>query len=114
MGVGSVDPGGAADAPRRPAGSGGSAALGQDDQQPTRLSNRANRLARDFEAAVRNQVWLADLTYIPTGEGWLYLAAILDMHTRKMVGWSMCQTLHTETPSTPSTWPSNASGPRSA
>lgn len=55
-----------------------------------------NRLARDFQAASPNQVWLADLTYIPTGEGWLYLAAILDMHTRKIVGWSMRQTLHTE------------------
>lgn len=55
-----------------------------------------NRLARNFEAAAPNQVWLADLTYIPTGEGWLYLAAILDMHTRKIVGWSMRQTLHTE------------------
>ena len=55
-----------------------------------------NRLARNFEAAAPNQVWLADLTYIPTGEAWLYLAAILDMHTRKIVGWSMRQTLHTE------------------
>ena len=55
-----------------------------------------NRLARTFEAAAPNQVWLADLTYIPTGEGWLYLAAILDLHTRKIVGWSMRQTLHTE------------------
>ena len=43
-----------------------------------------------------SQVWLADLTYIPTGEGWLYLAAILDLHTRKIVGWSMRETLHTE------------------
>ena len=41
-----------------------------------------------------NRIWLADLTYIPTGEGWLYLAAILDMHTRKIVGWSMRETLH--------------------
>ena len=55
-----------------------------------------NRLARHFNAARPNQVWLADLTYIPTGEGWLYLAAILDMHTRKIVGWCMRQTLHTE------------------
>jgi transposase InsO family protein len=55
-----------------------------------------NRLARNFNAARPNQVWLADLTYIPTGEGWLYLAAILDMHTRKIVGWSMRQTLHAE------------------
>ena len=55
-----------------------------------------NRLARNFQAQAPNQIWLADLTYIPTGEGWLYLAAILDMHTRKIVGWSMRQTLHTE------------------
>lgn len=55
-----------------------------------------NRLARNFEAAAPNQIRLADLTYIPTGEGWLYLAAILDMHTRKIVGGSMRQTLHTE------------------
>src|SRR5271168_3877068 len=55
-----------------------------------------NRLARNFEAAAPNQIWLADLTYIPTGEGWLYLAAILDLHTRKIVGWSMRETLHAE------------------
>jgi putative transposase len=41
-------------------------------------------------------VWLADLTYIATGEGWLYLAAILAACTRKIVGWSMRDTLHTE------------------
>ncbi len=46
-----------------------------------------NRLARNFEAAAPNQVWLADPTYIPTGEGWFYLAPILDMHTRKILGW---------------------------
>ncbi len=55
-----------------------------------------NRLGRNFAAAAPHQVWLADLTYIPTGEGWLCLAAILDMHTRKLVGWSMRETLHTE------------------
>jgi transposase InsO family protein len=55
-----------------------------------------NRLAHNFQAAAPNQVWLADLKDIPTGEGWLYLAAILDMHTRKIVGWSMRETLHTE------------------
>ena len=55
-----------------------------------------NRLARNFQAAAPGQVWLADLTYIPTGEGWLYLAGILDMHTRKLVGWSMRDTLHTQ------------------
>jgi putative transposase len=55
-----------------------------------------NRLARNFTAQCPNQIWLADLTYIPTGEGWLYLAAILDTCTRKIVGWSMRDTLHTE------------------
>jgi transposase InsO family protein len=55
-----------------------------------------NRLGRNFVADRPGQVWLDDLTYIPTGEGWLYLAAVLDLHTRKIVGWSMRKTLHTE------------------
>ena len=55
-----------------------------------------NRLGRNFVGNRPGQVWLADLTYIPTGEGWLYLAAVLDLHTRKIVGWSMRETLHTE------------------
>jgi putative transposase len=55
-----------------------------------------NRLARNFVTVRAGQVWLADLTYIPTDEGWLYLAAVLDLHTRKIVGWSMRETLHTE------------------
>ncbi len=53
-----------------------------------------NRIGRAFTASAPNQVWLADLTYIPTGEGWLYLAALIDMHTRKVVGWAMRETLH--------------------
>jgi transposase InsO family protein len=55
-----------------------------------------NRLARNFTATAMNRIWLADLTYIPTGEGWLYLAAVLDVYTRKIVGWSMRDTLHTD------------------
>ena len=42
-----------------------------------------NRLQRNFTAQAPNQIWLADLTYIPTGEGWLYLAAILDIHPKR-------------------------------
>jgi putative transposase len=38
----------------------------------------------------------ADLTYIPTDEVWLYFAAVLDLHTRKIIGWPMRETLHTE------------------
>ena len=55
-----------------------------------------NRLGRNFLTSRPGQVWLADLTYIPTGEGWLYLAAVLDLHTRKIIGWSMRETLHGE------------------
>jgi putative transposase len=49
----------------------------------------ANLLDRNFVAEKPDQVWLADITYIPTGEGWLYLAVILDLFTRKIVGWAM-------------------------
>ena len=48
-----------------------------------------NRLDQKFAAERPNQVWLADITYVPTGEGWLYLAAVLDLFTRKIVGWAM-------------------------
>jgi len=48
-----------------------------------------NLLDQNFVADRPNQVWLADITYIPTAEGWLYLAVILDLSTRKVVGWAM-------------------------
>jgi putative transposase len=49
-----------------------------------------NRLRRNFTATAPNQVWLADLTYVRTGEVWLFLAALIDMFTRKVVGWAVC------------------------
>jgi len=48
-----------------------------------------NLLARDFTATGPNQKWVADITYIPTDEGWLYLAGVLDLFSRRVVGWSM-------------------------
>jgi putative transposase len=48
-----------------------------------------NLLARTFEADAPNQVWVADITYLPTREGWLYLAVVLDLFGRRVVGWSM-------------------------
>ena len=48
-----------------------------------------NLLQRDFETDKPDQKWLADITYIATLEGWLYLAAVLDMYTRRIVGWAM-------------------------
>jgi putative transposase len=53
-------------------------------------------LRRDFVAAQPNRVWLADITYVPTQEGFLYLAFILDAHSRKIVGWSMDSHMKTE------------------
>jgi len=52
-----------------------------------------NRLNRDFVATEPNQKWVADVTYIPTRQGWLYLATVLDLFSRKIVGWSMATRL---------------------
>lgn len=57
-------------------------------------------LGQDFQAPAPNQVWLSDITYIATGEGWLYLAAVLDLATRKVVGWAMRDHLRAELAST--------------
>lgn len=48
-----------------------------------------NRLQRQFQVAAPNRVWVADLTAIWTLEGWLYLAAVLDLHDRQLIGWAM-------------------------
>ena len=54
-----------------------------------RLSVAANWLDGDFAADVPNHKWAGDITYIWTSEGWLYLAVILDLHSRRMVGWAV-------------------------
>jgi transposase InsO family protein len=48
-----------------------------------------NILARQFTPGTPDRIWAADLTYIPTAEGWLYLAVVMDVGTRRIVGWSM-------------------------
>lgn len=48
-----------------------------------------NLLKRQFHVAKPNRVWAGDITYIPTRNGWLYLAAVMDLYSRKIVGWSM-------------------------
>jgi transposase InsO family protein len=50
-------------------------------------------LGRDFTATEPNRVWVSDITYIPTDEGWLYLASTMDLFSRMVVGWSMSSTL---------------------
>ena len=52
-----------------------------------------NFVGRCFKAERPNACWLSDITYIPTREGWLYLAAVLDVYSRAIVGWAMSKTL---------------------
>lgn len=62
------------------------------DSRNTRQAS-PNLVDRVFSADRPDACWLSDITYIPTREGWLYLAAILDLHSRAVVGWSMSKTL---------------------
>ena len=50
---------------------------------------RANVLRREFTATRPNEKWAADITYVPTRQGWLYLAVVMDLYSRRMVGWAM-------------------------
>jgi transposase InsO family protein len=59
-----------------------------------------NLLDRNFIAAKPNRIWLADITYIETDQGWLYLAAVMDLYSRRIVGWAMRDHLRTELPLT--------------
>lgn len=53
------------------------------------LSISPNRLKQQFNVKLPNNVWVGDITYIPTGEGWLYLAVVIDLFSRQVVGWAM-------------------------
>ena len=55
-----------------------------------------DHLDRDFSASAPDQKWVADITYIPTYQGWLFLAGVTDCYSRKLVGWSMRNTLEAE------------------
>jgi transposase InsO family protein len=48
-----------------------------------------NLLARNFSVSAANRVWVSDITYIATAEGWMYLCVVLDLYSRRVVGWSM-------------------------
>ena len=58
-------------------------------RQDTTHPMAPNLLNRDFTASEPNKKWVSDITYIPTAQGWLYLAVILDLYSRIVVGWSM-------------------------
>jgi transposase InsO family protein len=53
------------------------------------FSAAPNILDRQFDVDAPNKVWAADITYVRTFEGWLYLAAVMDLHSRRIVGWAM-------------------------
>src|ERR1700755_1227321 len=55
-------------------------------------------LDRNCTATAPNRIWLADITYIETDQGWLYLAAVMDLYSRRIVGWAMADHLRTELP----------------
>ena len=55
-----------------------------------------NRLEQQFDVQAPNQVWVTDITYIRTHEGWLYLAVVLDLFSRQVVGWSMQSRMETD------------------
>jgi transposase InsO family protein len=57
-----------------------------------------NLLDRNFIAPAPNRIWLADITYIKTDQGWLYLSAVMDLYSRRIVGWAMDGHLRTELP----------------
>ena len=54
-----------------------------------------NQLARQFTVNQANQAYVGDITYIPTAEGWLYLAVVIDLYSRQVVGWSMAEHMRT-------------------
>lgn len=63
------------------------------DQGVALTAPAANVLDRQFPASVANQKWVADFAYLWTAEGWLYVAVVLDLFSRRVVGWSMQATM---------------------
>jgi len=55
-----------------------------------------NLVERDFEPAAPNRIWAADITYIPTAAGWVYLAVVLDLFSRRVIGWAVADHMRTE------------------
>ena len=60
------------------------------------MAQAQNVLERRFEAAAPNRKWVADFTYVWTAEGWLYVAAVIDLFSRRVVGWSMSAAMTAE------------------
>ena len=59
------------------------------NSSPAAAVQAANLLQQNFSAEQTNKRWVSDITFIPTRQGWLYLAAVMDLYSRRIVGWSM-------------------------
>jgi len=57
-----------------------------------------NLVARTFTSATPNRFWVGDLTYLPTDEGWLYLAVVIDVYSRRVIGWAMEERMPVDLP----------------
>lgn len=62
--------------------------------KPARLI--PNLVKRNFDVSTPNRVWVTDITYIRTWEGWLYLAVVMDLFSRRIIGWATRPTIHRE------------------
>ena len=80
--------GGATASPTRPPRPTG-AAVPRDDRTPSVRPPAPNRLRQVFVAPAANRIWAGDLTAIATRAGWLYLAVLLDLYSRRIIGWAM-------------------------
>jgi putative transposase len=58
------------------------------------MTRASNLLEQDFSAATTNQRWASDITYLWTGQGWLYLAVVMDLYSRRIIGWSMSRRIN--------------------
>ena len=58
------------------------------------LAKAANLLEQNFSAEQANQRWASDITFIWTGQGWIYLAVVMDLYSRRIVGWSMSRRIN--------------------
>ncbi len=63
---------------------------------PTTTTKPADLVRRDFKPGTPNQVWISDITYITTREGWLYLAVVLDLRSRRVLGYQMSDRINTQ------------------
>jgi transposase InsO family protein len=79
----------AADAPASLAGAATAPAFAEGRRRSPGCDVPSNFLDRQFAAERPNQKWISDFTYIWTVEGWLYVAAVIDLFSRRVVGWSM-------------------------